>query len=172
MNWSVVGSLGEAVGAIGVIGSLVYLALQVRAGSKGLFTTMRESTFNSLKEWNYYVMSDPDLAWIFQQGCKDYNSLSQKERARYIHVMFSFYKLFESIFLHFEDKSINEEVWEYNRLIFLAYAAQPGAKHYWSQRKPTFNPRFRKIVDEITSSELVAGHIITEMELPDLPTFQ
>ncbi len=98
MNWSVVGSLGEAVGAIGVIGSLVYLALQVRAGSKGLFTTMRESVFNSLKEWNYNIMSDPDLAWIFQQGCKDYNSL-------------------------------NEEVWVYNRLVFMAYAAHPGAKH-------------------------------------------
>ena len=29
MNWSDIGSIGEAIGAIGVIGSLIYLALQV-----------------------------------------------------------------------------------------------------------------------------------------------
>ncbi len=82
MNWSQIGSIGEAVGAIGVIGSLIYLAIQVRANSKGLFTSTRESTFNSILVWNYHVMSDPDLAWIFQQGCKDYKSLDQKERTR------------------------------------------------------------------------------------------
>ncbi len=57
MNWSTIGSIGEFVGAFGVIGSLIYLALQVRAGSKTLFTAMRESTFNSLKEFNYNVIS-------------------------------------------------------------------------------------------------------------------
>ncbi len=168
MNWSDIGSIGEAIGAIGVIGSLIYLALQVRANSKGLFTSTRESTFNSLKEWNFYVMSDPDLAWIFQQGCRDFNSLDQKERARYVHVMFSFYKLFENIFLHYKAKSISEEVWRYNSTIFFAYAAQPGAKNYYNLRKPIFDPRFSKIVDDLTSAEVPAGHLITEMDLPDL----
>ncbi len=168
MNWSQIGSIGEAVGAIGVIGSLIYLAIQVRANSKGLFTSTRESTFNSLKEWNYWVMADPDLAWIFQQGSKDYNSLDQKERARYVHVMYSFYKLFENIYLHYEAKSIPEEVWRYNARMFKAYATQPGANNYYSLRKPIFDPRFCKIVDDMTASEVPAGHLVVEMDLPDI----
>lgn len=168
MNWSEIGSIGEAIGAIGVIGSLIYLALQVRANSKGLITSMRESTFNSLVEWNYHIMSDPDLAWIFQQGCRDFNSLDQKERARYVHVMFSFYKMFENIFLHYKARSITEEVWQYNHTIFLAYAALPGAKHYYSLRRPIFDPRFRVMVDRISTSEAQAGDLVVEMDLPDL----
>ena len=168
MNWSDIGSIGEAIGAIGVIGSLIYLALQVRANSKSLIKSTRESTFNSLKEWNFYVMSDPDLAWIFQQGSRDFNSLSQKERARYVHVMFSFYKTFENIFLYYKEKSISEEVWRYNSTIFFAYIAQPGAKQYYNLRKPIFDPRFCKIVDEMTDSEVPAGHLVEEMDLPDL----
>jgi hypothetical protein len=168
MNWSEIGSIGEAVGAIGVIGSLIYLALQVRANSKGLSTSTRESTFNSLKEWNYWVMADPDLAWIFQQGCRDFNSLDQKERARYLHVIYSFYKLFENFYLHHKAKNIPAEVWRYNSTIFYAYAVQPGAKYYYSLRKPIFDPSFCIIVDEMVASEVPAGHSIVEMDLPDL----
>ena len=168
MNWSDIGSIGEAIGAIGVIGSLIYLALQVRANSKGLFTSTRESTFNSLKEWNYWVMADPDLAWIFQQGSKDFNSLGKKERARYVHVMYSFFKLFENIYLHYQSKSIPEEVWLYNARMFKAYATQPGAKHYYKLREPIFDPKFRKMVEEMTDSEIPAGHLVAEMDVPDI----
>ena len=113
-------------------------------------------------------MSDPDLAWIFQQGSRDYNSLDQKERARYVHVMYSFNKLFENIFLHYKDNLISEKVWQYNQLLLLAYAAQPGATNYWSWRRSAFDPRFRKMVDEIHSTEIPADNLIAEMDIPDI----
>ncbi len=55
---------------------------------------MRDSAFHSLKEWNYSIMSDPDLAWIFQEGCRNLESFGDKEVARFAHVMYSFFKLF------------------------------------------------------------------------------
>ena len=62
-------------------------------------------------EWNYYIISEPDLAWIYQQGCKDIDSLNEKERIRFIHIAFSLFKLFEYLYLHYLDKSINLETW-------------------------------------------------------------
>lgn len=168
MDWSTIGSIGEFVGAFGVIGSLIYLALQVRAGSKTLFTAMRESTFNSLKEFNYNVVSDPDLAWIFQEGCKDYSVLDEKEKARYVHLMFTFFKMFENIYLHYKDNLVSEQVWKSNSHIFKAYGTLPGAKQYWNIRRPIFDPVFREMVDEINSEEIPIGQSDSGMDLPDL----
>ena len=36
MNWEAIGAIGEVLGALAVIGSLVYLALQIRANSRML----------------------------------------------------------------------------------------------------------------------------------------
>ncbi len=95
MDWNTVSAVAEVTGSIGVILSLIYLAKEVKTGAKNLRTSMRDSTFHSLMEWNYHIMSDPDLAWVFQQGCENIDSLGEKERARYVHIMYSFFKMFE-----------------------------------------------------------------------------
>ena len=157
-----INAISQIIGTLAVVLSLIYLAIQVRQGTKNLRTTTRDSSFRSLMEWNYYIMSDPDLAWIFQQGCKDFESLNEKDRARYVHVMYSFLKMFENLYLHYSDKSIEIDVWEHNRHILEAYAYQPGAKYYWSQRSGIFHPDFQKFFNEIHSSTIPAGHIVTQ----------
>lgn len=109
-------------------------------------------------------MSDPDLAWIFQQGCKDFESLDEKERARYIHVMYSFIKMFENLYLHYSDKSVDADVWEHNRHILEAYANLPGMQYYWNQRFEIFHPKFQKFFNEIHSSAIPAGHVVTQKQ--------
>ena len=157
MDWSKVSAVAEVIGSIGVILYLIYLAKEVRSGAKNLRTSMRDSTFHSLMEWNYFIMSDPDSAWVFQQGCENIESLEKKERARYVHVMFSFFKMFENIYLHYSDKSIDSSVWEHNRKIFESYAVTKGAQHYWNKRKAIFDPQFQIYFDKIQVSEVVPG---------------
>ena len=52
------GAIAEAIGAVAVITTLVYLALQIREGTLALRTTMRDSVFNHLNEWNYALVVD------------------------------------------------------------------------------------------------------------------
>lgn len=155
-------AITQVIGTLAVIVSLIYLAIQVRQGTKNLRTTTRDSSFRSLMEWNYHIMSDPDLAWIFQQGCKDFDTLNERERARYVHIMYSFIKMFENLYLHYSDKSVDTDVWEHNRHILEAYANQPGAQYYWSQRFGIFHPDFQKFFREIKSSAIPAGHTVTQ----------
>ena len=157
MDWNTVNVVAEVIGSIGVILSLIYLAKEVKRGAKNLRTSMRDSTFHSLMEWNYFIMSDPDLAWVFQQGCENIESLGVKERARYVHVMYSFFKMFENIYLHYSDKSIDNSVWEHNRKILESYVVTKGAQHYWNKRKAIFDPQFQMYFDKIQAPEVVPG---------------
>ena len=149
MDWNAIGALAELVGAAAVVVSLLYLARQVRSGSTALQTTMRDASFGSVREWNYSVAADPDLPWIFQQGCRDFDSLDQKEAARFVLLAYSFLKVFENIFLHYKAGTVDSKTWEHNRHILVAYASQPGIQRYIEARWPIFEPGFREVLENL-----------------------
>lgn len=161
MSWEAVASLAELIGAVAVVVSLIYLARQVQAGTRELRTTIRDSTFQQLSEWNYHIMSDPDLAWIFQSGCRDFHSVDERSRARLVHVMYSFFKMFENIYLHSLDRSVEENVWTYNAPMLLAYARQPGAQYYLSHREQIFDPRFWTYLKQAAAPNVPDGYAIS-----------
>jgi hypothetical protein len=61
MNWDAIAAIAELIGAAAVVLSLIYLAIQVRTGSRALQTTMRDSSFHALTEYNLYLISDPSV---------------------------------------------------------------------------------------------------------------
>jgi hypothetical protein len=79
MAWEAIGSIADLIGATAVVISLVYFAVQVSSGTRELRTTTRDLAIQKLMEFNYYVMSDAELGWIFQSGCRDFQSLEEKD---------------------------------------------------------------------------------------------
>lgn len=47
--------ISQLIATLAVVLSLIYLAIQVRQGTKNLKTATRDSSFRSLMEWNYHV---------------------------------------------------------------------------------------------------------------------
>lgn len=162
MNWAAVGAVAELVGAAAVVVSLIYLSFQVRAGSKALQTTMRDSSFHALTEYNLYLISDPELPWVFQEGCRDPNGLDEKQKARFVHAAYAFFKLFENVYLHYLDGSVRAEAWEHNWKVLAAYGSQPGAQTYIRARLPIFDPRFQKLLRDLGPAEITPGIAILD----------
>lgn len=154
MSWDAIGAIAEAIGALAVVVSIVYLAVQIQSGTKALRTTLRDSAFHNLQEWNYVLSSDEELPWIFKRGLRNPTDLNDKELARFHHMMYSFYKVFENIYLHFLEGSIAEEAWENNNEILFLYYAQNGAQEYWRNRREIFDPRFVELVESSKRSSI------------------
>jgi len=154
MNWDAIGAIAEAIGALAVVVSIVYLAVQIKSGTKTLRTTLRDSAFHDMQEWNYVLSSDEELSWIFKRGLRNPKDLNDKEMARFHHMMYSFYKLFENVYLHYLDGSIAKEAWEHNNEILFLYYAQNGAQEYWRDRREIFDPRFTELVESSRGSSL------------------
>ena len=161
MNWDAVGAIAEFFGAIAVVISLIYLAFQVRSGTKALRTTMRDGAFRSLQEWNYVVLGQPDLSWIYQRGLIDPGLLDEHQSARFVNLMYSWFKLFENIYLHAQEGSVAPEVWEHNKNIFAALVHQPGAQQYLAHRRDIFDPTFVRMLEGLKAppSVLPSGHL-------------
>jgi len=157
MNWEAITALSDFIAAIAVVISLVYIAIQVRIGAKALKTDLRDATFRTIMEWNYAVTADPALADLFQRSAADWDLLEGQERARAVHLMFSYFKLFENIYLHYLDGLVEEKVWLSNKQILLAYGTQPGAQYYLSNRMPVFDPKYQALLREMQPSAIVSG---------------
>ena len=61
MNWEAIGAIGEAVGAAAVVGSLVYLAVQIRQNTKSVQAATFQSVAEGLADASYRLINAPPL---------------------------------------------------------------------------------------------------------------
>lgn len=161
MDWGAVGAIAELVGAAAVVISLIYVSFQLRAGTRALQIATRDSVFRQLMEWNYVVMGDPRLAWINQAGALDFDVLTEEERARYMHLMYTFLKMFENLYLHHLDGALSGGIWEANRPFLAVYLSQPGAHRYWEKRRSAFDPRFNEVIEALNPGTMEFGTMLS-----------
>jgi hypothetical protein len=164
LNWEAIGAAGEVLGAVAVVATLLYVSRQLREQNRALTTTVRDSAFQQLQEWNYQIMADAELGHLFQRGAAtdDWDAFSPEERSRLIHTFYSFFKVFENIYVHTAEGSLPPEVWDRNCQVFFAYAAQPGCRHYWERRRGALDNRFVNLLENLDPPSLETGLQITE----------
>ena len=77
------GNIGEFVGAIGVVVSLLYLAIQIRRSN--LLATAESNRFGQHApiEPIMAIVQDPEVARIFREGLGDRDALSSDEKVRF-----------------------------------------------------------------------------------------
>ena len=83
MNWEIAGSLGEIIGALAVVISIVYLARQVTQANKtGKAATTLEAS-KLLSEWHGRLNQTPELAYLFIKGASDSSDFTATCQLRY-----------------------------------------------------------------------------------------
>jgi len=161
MSWDVVTAAAEAIGALGVVISLIYLATQVRNQVK----ESQMSVVNSLtQQWGEALRSfavDEELYRIWFTGIVDFDSLSELERGRFSAVAVNLTQIFESLHLHHRDGKVDPEMWQGfdNRLhdVF----ATPGVQRWWALRRHWHSKPFQDHVEAaIAASQAAAGRYV------------
>ncbi len=164
MNWEAIGAAGEVLGAVAVVATLLYVSRQLREQNRALTTTVRDSAFHQLQEWNYQIMADAKLGHLFQRGAAsdDWAGFSPEERSRLVHTFYSFFKVFENIYIHTAEGSAPRGIWDQNCQVFFAYASQPGCRYYWQHRRASLDARFVTLLENLGPPVMKTGLQITE----------
>ena len=64
MDWEAIGAVGEILGALGVIASLLYLALQISQSNKVTRATTYHEITKDVREAQQFQANSPDYASI------------------------------------------------------------------------------------------------------------
>jgi hypothetical protein len=82
-NWEAIGAIGEVVGGVAVIATLLYLAIQIRQNAQSVRNAASLSVNEGLAEINRRLSNDAEFADLWLRGLKDYRGLTNVERARF-----------------------------------------------------------------------------------------
>ena len=98
MNWEALGAIGEVVGAIAVIMTLGYLALQIRQNTASVRTSTQQQLATVFSTLNMTMGSNPDAARVYLQGLHNPDELDDDEIARFTLMFQSAIRLYENAF--------------------------------------------------------------------------
>jgi hypothetical protein len=142
MSWEAVGAIGEVVGALGVIATLGYLAVQIRQNTASVRASTAQAMFEASAGLHDLCAADSELGRIFLRGAEDQGNLKPGEQVRFHFLMMSFLRRLENIHHQGVSGRLHEDDWSGLRTSALGVLAQPGARAWWTENADRFNPKF------------------------------
>jgi hypothetical protein len=161
MNLEALGNLGDFLGGIAVILTLIYLALQVRQNTKQMEQNshwLRAQTYRA--DQSAHVMatqliaSDASLATIYRKGSVDPDVLTEDEWTRLVFYYGLMFGNFQNSLYQMENGLLDKELWPNQVKIMSMILKSPGGARYWESSGFTHSARFQEFVAQnIYSSE-------------------
>ena len=134
MNWEAIGAVGEILGALAVVVSLLYLAVQIRHGANATRAASRYASAQLTTDILVAIASDPEVASIFRRGQNDPDSLSDDEGLRFDMLLYAVFDQWE----------------KYDSSIIPMYLAQPGSQRFWETASDMYPASFREYIDQVS----------------------
>ena len=147
MNWDVVGAIAESVGALGVIASLIYLALQVRQNTKQVRLSRFQETSSTLQD-GFAPIYHPGNPAIWYRGHQRPDELDEQEANTFRMFMErQLYNVQNVIYQH-EHGLIDEDVFESTiSLMRKLLIDTPGGSSYWKEHRHMYTESMRAALE-------------------------
>ena len=147
------GNLGDFVGGIAVVATLIYLAVQVRQNTEQLrrsaeieYLGAGTATFESFSSFRMQLASSPELAALYHKGALDPGSLDPVERLRFNLIAEELFFILATSFARFKALAPAGEI-EVRRLGVDVILRSPGIAQWWTRQRDRFDPRQRDRFD-------------------------
>ena len=147
MNWEAISAIGEAVGAIAVIASLVYLARQIRQNTRSLQAATYHSVVTALGDLTRPLTQDPEWAAAWEASAEDWESADSDTRRRIVHFAFAAFRLFEDVHYQYQKGALEPKIWVGWKRFILGYFRSPTIQAWWPLRAPVFSSDFKQFLE-------------------------
>ena len=149
MDWTALGAIGEIVGALAVVASLVYVAAQIRLNTSAIKADTAREVVAAIRSINHLIASDAELNRIFMTWLEDPDSLEREEYARGVQVVHNMLRTIEDTHAQYLRGNLEPDTWASWSRMFADYLRSPGIQAYWALRRDFFSPAFREYMDSL-----------------------
>jgi hypothetical protein len=123
------GNLGDFVGGIAVIATLMYLALQVRQGTETVrANSVQELTENMLRTSE--ILVSPEQAEMYLRGARSYSSLTPDEKLRFGLIAGPFLARFDTVLEYRERGMVDDSYVEFQAATIRLLLSNPGVREW------------------------------------------
>ena len=146
--------VAEVVAAFAIVGSLVFVGIQMNQNTDALRASFIQS---SIESWNTHAMemaSNDNLMGSFNDGI--YPELIEKIGARntpesqFAMWLNATLRTTETLFLQWQSGHLPDDIWfGYHQGMVVSFASNRKYSDQWSLQKNRFSPSFRTYIDEL-----------------------
>ena len=154
MNWDALGAIGELVGAIAVVLTLLYLVVQIKQNTSGLRANAYQGWMSANIQINT-ALSQPEQSKIIMAGNYDSKNLTEESVVSFGMLNISIMQMAQSIDYLYKTGSLDRELWQAEMNRAAAILAMPGVRQWWdaggkTNLAPSFVERIESIETDIT----------------------
>ncbi len=166
MNWEALGAIGEILGSLVVVVSLIYVARQIRQNTEQskLASSHAVDTSNMLAFDPIYLAENSK---IWTEGHANPDSLDQHERHIFNMLMARILTTsFNTTSYHHARGMLEDELYKPNVEYFGAMVSSPGGRAWYSTHKHLLHPEAREALENVMAREQQTGANGSAHELP------
>jgi len=146
-------NIGEFVGAIGVVVSLLYLARQIGQNTRAVWLSAYDRYGAAGASVRRSVVECPDVARIYSVGLADPDELDEIERVRFRVFMLDLMQAFQVQFAQLGASGLGLSEWQATRRTMSRVLSQPGGQKFWQDHCSEFPPDFVQEVRRLMPSD-------------------
>ena len=154
MNLETLNTLAQFIAAIGVIGSLFYLAVQIRQNTRSMRAVVVDSLAKSMGDIARPLAEQASLAEGFSVAVENWHKATNEQPRRVLFMLFATFKLYENAWFQNQQGTLTAEQWAGWDALIRMYYHRPGVKVWWPMRSAAFAEGFRRYIE---TSEPITG---------------
>lgn len=174
MTLNDLGNIGDIVAAIGVIASLIYVAIQIRQNSdqikqntNSVQASVELEDVRASSDFLTTLAVNPDLARIWRVGLSAPHDLTEDEGLRFAMLMGSAFFALEGPFRQYKRGLLSEDSWSPMVELIARYLQSPAVIEWWRRREVPFSAPFREYVETLIPPEMQSNEEILPTIWPD-----
>jgi hypothetical protein len=149
INWEAIGSLAEGLGAVGVIATVIYVALQIRRSSEAV----RGSTEHALISQEMTLAAlIAEHANIYRRGGENIDELDADEVVVFEQLVIASMALLYSAFAQYKRGLVPESTWHAYLSDWPRYMNQSGFREQWKKLQNLYPQEFIDNLDSAFTS--------------------
>lgn len=157
MNWDAVSAIGETVGALAVVMTLIYLAVQVRQSTNATQAASIQTASTLDQEFLLALGTDQATAQLWATYLTEPAALSSEQRLQGSYLMASFIRRLENVYIQKRLGALSNEGWDSRQAMFVGIARSAGYDAYLKSLPGEFiNQDFRAYMADLSQDN--SGH--------------
>jgi hypothetical protein len=125
------GSIGELVGGVATIATLLYLALQIRANTLATKRQSLDDVIDRVIRWQSRLVESPDLIHSWRSGQASFNALPPDDQLRFAALSLEIFSVLESGIEAGKFGDIKPETAEAARALVANLTRSKGVQEWW-----------------------------------------
>ena len=164
MNWDAIGAFGEIIGALAVVISLIYLAIQIRQGTRSIQSSTHQSN-TALFSSMFLQLADPEISVAYAVGLTGSPEIKPRQYTQFFLLCRCLFASFENQYFQYRQGTLDEDTYlGYERSICQQLLAFRGFRIWWQQCRESFSTQFTDYIDQLIARtpEYEPDHMLRE----------